>query len=201
MKTQVIMKRELFGNEISQQSKTEFFSATDMVKAGNKWRISNEMQPFDMTEWFRNKGTKEFMGELEKTYGKVKVSGRGRGSHTWVHPLLFLDMALAINPKLKIEVYEWLYDSLLKNRNESGDSYKRMTGALYCNETNKQSFYGKMTRLAKLIRNECGVNNWQEATESQLKLRDKIHHNIELIANVMRDNNQAVRLGIKEAVK
>ena len=29
---------------------------------------------------------------------------------------LFLDLALAINPKLKVEVYEWLFDKLLEYR-------------------------------------------------------------------------------------
>ena len=41
MVTEVIMKRELFGHEISQKSKSEFFSATDLSKAGNEWRRSN----------------------------------------------------------------------------------------------------------------------------------------------------------------
>lgn len=54
--------------------------------------------------------------------------------------LLFLDLALAINPKLKVEVYEWLFDKLLEYRNDSGDSFKEMTGALYNNCSNKSQF-------------------------------------------------------------
>lgn len=34
MKTEVTMVRTLFGMPIAQKSKTEFFSATDLVKAG-----------------------------------------------------------------------------------------------------------------------------------------------------------------------
>ena len=36
------MKRELFGQEISQKSKSEFFSATDLLRAGNKYRAMNK---------------------------------------------------------------------------------------------------------------------------------------------------------------
>ncbi len=201
MKTEVIMKRVLFGDEISQKSKTEFFSATDMVKAGNKWRISNGLNPFDMSEWFRLKSTKEFIAELEKHYGKIKVSGRGRGKHTWVHPLLFLDMALSINPRLKIEVYEWLYDSLLKFRNESGDSYRKMCGSLYAHESNRDYFRRRISLLASKIQEICKVHNWQEATEVQLKLRDNIQHNILIISNVLRDNDKAIEYGIREALR
>lgn len=201
MKTEVVMKRELFGSEISQKSKSEFFSATDLVKAGNKWRITNDMQPFSMNQWLNQKGTKEFISVLEESEGVVKITGRGRGKHTWVHPLLFLDMALAINPKLKVEVYKWLYDSLLKYRNESGTSYSKMCGAIYQNAKNKDLFTGDIKKLASRIRDVCGVSDWQKATEKQLKLRDKIHYNITLIANVMRDNERAIDFGITEALK
>ena len=61
MKTEVTMKRLLFGEEISQKSKSTFFSATDLVKAGNKWRISEGLSPFKYSEWLRNKKTQEFI--------------------------------------------------------------------------------------------------------------------------------------------
>ena len=98
MKTEVIMQRDLFGMPISQKSKTEFFSATDLVKAGNRWRMINGLTPFNEKAWMQNKGTQEFIAELESKFGKVKISARGRGQHTWIHPLLFIDMALAISP-------------------------------------------------------------------------------------------------------
>ena len=138
MKTNVIMKRELFGSVVSQNTKNNYFSATDLVKAGNKWRAINGLDLFNLKSWLYNKTTKEFIANLEYKYGKVKINSRGKGSHTWVHPLLFIDIALAISPKLKIEVYEWLFDELIKYRDESGDSYKQMCGYLYANSINKR---------------------------------------------------------------
>ena len=200
MKTEVIMKRSLFGVEISQKSQSEMFSATDLVKAGNKWRIMNGLQPFDMSAWFLNKSTKEFISELENKYGKVKIAGRGRGNNTWVHPLLFIDMALAINPKLKVEVYEWLFDNLIKYRNESGDSYKRMCGNLYCNHENKRNFPAFVTSVADKVKLACRVKDWNKATEEQLSKRDRIHHNIALLSDVLRNNDEAVRIGILKSI-
>ena len=51
MKTAVIMQRELFGMPVSQHSKTEYFSATDLVKAGNKYRAINGLSPFNEKAW------------------------------------------------------------------------------------------------------------------------------------------------------
>ena len=196
METEVIMKRELFGCEVAQKSKTEYLSATDLVKAGNQWRMMNKMLPFDLSNWYLQKGTKEFIAALEKQFGKVKISGKGRGHHTWVHPYLFIDIALAINPDLKIEVYKWMFDYLLKYRNDSGDSYKKMAGALYANQSNKQNFPVFIAKTAEKIKTACGVDDWNAATEEQLKLRDKIHDSIYLLTYVLKDNDKAVDLSI-----
>ena len=200
METQVIMRRELFGCEVSQQSKSQFFSATDLVAAGNRWRISNGQGLFNMSEWFRSKGTIEFITELESHFGKVKIASRGKGSQTWVHPLLFIDMALAISPKLKIEVYTWLYDYLLQFRNNSGDSYKRMCGAIYLKISNQSKFKEYIIKTALKIQNACQITDWQKATQSQLQLRDTIHNNIALLSDVLSDIDQAVRISIQKAM-
>lgn len=200
MYTEVIMKRELFGREISQKSKSEFFSATDLVKAGNRWRASQGMELFKLTTWLASKRVKEFVSELKKEYGEVIVRAKAKNQHTWVHPFLFIDLALSINPKLKVEVYKWMYDSLIKYRNNSGDSYKKMAGALYINSSNKAFFPKQIREYAHNIKKVCKVDDWQVATEEQLKLRDKIHENIALLCDVLKSNEDAVRIGIKKAL-
>jgi len=200
MITQVEMKRKLFDFEIKQQSKTEFFSATDLVRAGNKFRKSQDLSNFNFSAYLNNKDTKIFIKELDKKFNKSIIKGRGRSANTWVHPLLFVDIALSINPKLKIEVYEWLMDSLLKYRNASGDSYKKMTGALWENATNKTKFSKSILKTAEIIKKACNVKDWQKATENQLKLRNKIHENIALLCDVLKDNNQAILIGINKSI-
>lgn len=188
------MKRELFGAQISQRSKSEFFSATDLVKAGNQWRRKNDKPDFNFSMWMKNKQTQEFMSEIEKKHGKSIIKSRGKGSHTWFHPLLFIDLALAISPQLKIEVYEWLFDHLIRYRNNSGDSYKAMCGALYVRHGNKQTFPDLIKGLALRIQKYCGVRDWQTATEEQLAKRNKIHEDIALLADVMNNNDEAIRI-------
>jgi hypothetical protein len=122
-------------------------------------------------------------------------------SKSWVHPLLFIDIALAISPTLKIEVYEWLYDNLLKFRNDLGDSYKKMTGALFHLTSDKSNFHRYIPKVALQIQSACNVIDWQSATEEQLKLRDRMHENIALLCSVLRNREESVRLGILDAIK
>ena len=196
MKTSVVMKRELLGSEVSQHSKTEMLSATDLAKIGNKWRIMNDLDPFSMKSWLSNKGTKDFIAELEEKYGagNVKKMARGKGHHTWFHPILFIDMALAISPKLKVETYEWMFDQLIKNRNESGDSYNLLCGALYKRHTNKTTFHKYIQEVARNIRLACQVSDWQKASAKQLEARDRIHKEAALLCEVLQDNDLALRI-------
>lgn len=202
MKTEVIMKREIFGREISQSSKSGFFSATDLKMAGDKWRVTNDLGFFDMNQYLETKSTREFIEELENKYKeKVLIKGKGRGAVTWVHPLLFIDIALAISPKLKIEVYEWIFDNLIKYRNDSGDSYKAAAGALYVRYSNNKTFPEFISKVANYIKDQLGVKDWQSANERQLKQRDEAHRAIKLYSNVLTDVNQIVRLAVDEAKK
>ena len=194
MKTEVIMKRSLFGCEVSQKSKSEMFSATDLAKAGNKWRRANELSDFNMSQWLKSKSTTEFIEELEGKFGKVLIKGRGRSAHTWIHPLLFIDMALAISPKLKVETYQWMFDHLIKNRNESGDSYNLLCGALYKNHTDKKTFHKYIASVAKNIQLACQASDWNSASEKQLSARDQIQREAALLCEVLQDNEVAMRI-------
>ena len=176
-------------------------SATDLVEAGNKWRFANGESEFLLRHWLSNKSTQEFMSEIEKSEGVVPIkTKRGKYGGTWMHPLLFIDLALAISPKLKLEAYKWLHDELLKHRNNSGESYKRMTGALYDRFGDKFRFNRYIPTVAMRIQDACGVSDWQHATSEQLEMRDKIHNNIALLTSVLRDCDKAVEYGIKEVL-
>jgi hypothetical protein len=195
------MKRELFGKEISQRSDNGFFSATDLMKIGNLWRLQKDLPMLNLNEWFRTKGTMEFISSLQKEYGEIKIKSKGKNKHTWIHPFLFIDLALVINPELKIRVYEWIYDSLIKYRNDSGDSYKKMTGALWLTQDNKSNFTKDIVEIANRIRLFCEVVDWQEASEKQLKLRDKIHEYIALLSDIIRDRENLLDVAFSRAKK
>ena len=200
MKTRVLMKRELFGLEIKQQSDTGMLCLTDLNNAGRHYRAINNLKPFNLPAYLNSVAFLEFKEELERRYGVVYVAARGRYGLSWAHPLIFIDIALAIDPKLKIEVYKWMFDNLIKFRNDSGDSYKEMVAAIYMNHSNKADFPKYIVRVANYIRKMSGVEDWQQATEEQLKLRDDMHNNIRKFCKVLRNPDQAVLHGVNEAL-
>ncbi|MCP4054569.1 MAG: KilA-N domain-containing protein [Mesoflavibacter sp.] len=200
MKTEVVMSRPFMGGEVQQKSKSGFFNATAFVKLMNIKRHELGKSNFQLSQFLKSSSTLDFIEELQKENERVVIKSRGRNSATWVHPLLFIDIALNVSPKLKVEVYKWLYDELLKYRNNSGDSYKKMAGSLYDRYPNKQNFYKYITKVANYIQDKCGVDSWNNASQNQLYLRDKMHENISLLCSVMKDTNECVRIGVFKAL-
>ena len=50
-----------------------------------------------------------------------------------------------------------------------------MCGAIFDRTSSKSTFPRDIAKLAEHIKNQCEVKDWQTATESQLRLRDKMH--------------------------
>ena len=76
----------------------------NLVRGGNKKRAAEGLPLIDMSNWFNQKANRNFLSPLEDKFGVVKVTGIGRGHHTWVHLYLFTDFARAFGPKIKSRV-------------------------------------------------------------------------------------------------
>jgi hypothetical protein len=201
MNTEQTLTRYLFDSPIRQKHKTQALCATDLVKAGNKFRIAQGLEPFDLSYYFGLQGTKEFVAEIEAKHGWAKYASRGRNASTWTHPILFLDIALALHPRLKVETYDWIMDQLCEFRDNSGDSYKKMCGVLWVRATNKQKFPEYIKEVAEKIRKACHVEDWNQADQRQLKLRDEIHNNIFWLADELQNSDKAIEIALSIAKK
>lgn len=188
MKTEVSMIRFLDGTEIRQKSKSGYFCLTDMMKVINKKRILDGLSATSLGNYFNAAPTKEFLKELarEKGIDEKKLCAGNRKAGTWAHPYVLIDLSLWGCPSLKVRVYDWIYDSLLQRRNNSGDAFKEMNMVL------DRIFkiggkYWNYTKVAVKIAEELDLkdikNRWQYATEHQLKLRDILQR--EIIASAL----------------
>lgn len=197
------MKRPIMGMTVNQRTSDEYFQLSSIEGVSTVLRHGKGLPPFHAQLFLNQKGCKAFVASLEAKLGKPAIvsTGRGRGHHTWVHPYVMLKIALAMSPELEVEVYGWIYDELIKYRGESCESYKKMCGALALKFQKHKHFLAFITDAANQVRNACSVgDDWNEATEAQLKLRDKIHDTISILSDVIDEPRDAVRLGIIRAL-
>lgn len=193
MKTNQVMTRQMGNFEILQRTKDGMFNATLLLKQWNDQSVSNRK----LDNYFNSEKTKEFIQTIQErenldtpkmVYVKSKAS-RGDSVGTWMHPLLFIDFAMWINPKFKYDVLKFVSGQMIKYRNEAGDAYRELSAAVQKIAGNNMKATMKTTARAinhvvfgsheHMIRNKQGDEAKQyELLALERKLADLINDDL-----------------------
>lgn len=165
MITNQIMKRQLDIFVVQQRTKDGFFNGTELLRAWNKAMGCNK----EIKEYLSNKTTQEFIKALceEENLNRENspyLATRGKCGGTWMHPLLFIDFAMWLNPVFKVKVLKFVSDQMLAYRNEAGEAYKALSsavGKIIAPNNMKQ----QMPQIAKAI-------NWVVFNNHQKEIRN-----------------------------
>lgn len=180
MKTNVVMPRNIGGLEFYQRTKDSFFEANSLL---SKWNSKPSNPKREMKRFLSSPKTIEFINEIESNShiaemrfagNKAFVTTKGRNTSkgktkdkVWMHPYLFIDFALWLNPRFKLEVIKFVYDQLIENRHAAGDNYKMLSTS-----GSKLKGYDYVTvakALQWIVFNKTGKELRQKATQEQLK--------------------------------
>lgn len=133
MTTNQNMIRKMGNFDVTQRTKDGFFNATALAK---QWNKTNNQRK-EVTDFLRLNSTKEYIQAIENDIDILNTGfpvfkiGRGKYSGgTWMHPYLFIDFAMWLNPTFKLQVIKFVYDEMIKYRNLAGDSYKELGSAV-----------------------------------------------------------------------
>ena len=69
-------------------------------------------------------------GIIDKTNAKTDSKARRIPGEVWFHPYLFMDFAMWLNPRFKLQVIKFVYDQLIEFRHNAGDYYRGLTSAV-----------------------------------------------------------------------
>ena len=67
-----------------------------------------------------------------------------------MHPILFVKFAMWLNPQFEVKVIKFVYDEMIKYRNEAGDAYKELSAAIYT-IVDKSQMPSRMAEVSKGI--------------------------------------------------
>lgn len=174
MKTNQILTRKMGDFKVNQRTSDGMFNATELLKQWNE--KSGQQKKLD--HFFENNATEEFINAIvsEENYNtrnSVYLKTRGKNGGTWMHPVLFIDFAMWINPKFKVKVLKFVYDELIKNRHNAGDNYRVLSQSV-SKIVDKAFLPVAIQNVAKAInyvvfnKHEAGIRN-TEANEQALK--------------------------------
>lgn len=175
MKTSVVMNREMGGISIHQRTKDGMFNATSFIKQWNKVNDNFGRKGKRIDDFLRLDSTTSFIDALRDDFDNAEdsrylqpyLSTRGKNGGTWMHPYLFIDFAMWVNPKFKVQVIKFVYDELIKYRHNAGDNYKLLSESGV--KLKGYNFSEVATALNWIVFNKKGKELRQNATQEQLK--------------------------------
>ena len=163
------MLRKMGNFDVSQRTKDGMFNATSLLKQWNKSKGLKRGK--EVNDFLKIDKTKEFIFALEEDYNdntkKIVLTKRGLDGGTWLDPLLFIDFAMWLNPTFKVQVLKFVYDELIKQRNDAGDNYISLSAS----GVKLQGYYFREVAIAMnwIVFNKKGKNLRQTATQEELK--------------------------------
>lgn len=136
-----------------------------------------------MLDFLNSKATTEFIEVLNDEIAQSEISDMAiqavitkKGKNTskgktkdevWMHPYLFIDFAMWINPKFKLQVIKFVYDQLISQRHLAGDNYKILSSA---GAKLKGYQYPEVAKaLQWIVFGKTGKELRQSATQEQLQ--------------------------------
>lgn len=203
MKTNQVMIREV---GYLQRTSDGYFNGTALLET---WNRDNGYRK-QLGNYQSQKETKEFIEQLKKEgIEKPMITGRGKGENqgTWMHPKLFIDLAMWISVEFKSKVIDMVLDGLIISRTDAGDYYNEMTAVimekyiefkgckppatLYINEAN---MIREMAGVGDKDRNEMTENELAKITTLQ-----KVNANL-ISKNVGKESRKKHLLIIAESI-
>lgn len=172
MITNNVLTRKMGEFDVHQRTMDGFFDASALLKQWNvvlpkgaKTKLIYDFLRLDKTEEFIQEIAKHEIAKRKdshagksldgdykvviNTKGKVTKCGR-TPDRVWMHPYLFIDFAMWLNPAFKYEVIKFVHDNLINFRNRAGDAYKELSAAVY-NIIPKEIFRDKIQALAQSL--------------------------------------------------
>ena len=199
MKTKQLMKREFGDTVIEQRTDNSYLNATDLLRVYNLTAASHKR----FLEFWSNKNTQEFLEALSREVNHngnnshhlktdLYITQRGKGGSTWMHPYLFVKFAMWLSADFEVKVIKWVYDNLIKTRNEAGDHYLEMTTAI---KQPDPLIFVKEANFLKELAFGYREKSRNEATEEELKLLNALQKaNIQLIKDGIGKDERQKRL-------
>lgn len=185
MKTSVGMVRKMGNFDIIQRTKDGYFDANFLLNQWNSIKTNPERK---MIRFLESPKTKEFIEEISLDSPSAEMhdglvipfyikKGRNTSSgktkdEIWMHPYLFIDFAMWINPKFKLSVIKFVYDQLIQERKLAGDNYLMLSSSGV--KLKGYNFSEVAKAIQWIVYGKTGKGLRQTATEEQLKELNEI---------------------------
>ena len=176
------MQVDFFGNSVRAETEGRLVSITDIVKAGNMWRVSKGLPLKTLQAVVESTGFNEFIKVVKNDMPKSEVLftvGQGNKKRTMAHVTIAIYVAEQMSPEFHYNVIKtFIEGKLLEFRELGGTEFKNLNAAidLYLPDRIGKNNQGIYNQIAMRVREKLmGVGAekgcWDSATVAQIHSR------------------------------
>jgi hypothetical protein len=177
-----VMSVDFFGNTVRAETEGTMVSLTDLTRAGNMWRIQNNLPPKTVQSVIQTQGFIEFVEVVKKDNPNqevLKVQGAGGTKRTMAHIIIAIYFAEQFSPVFHYNVIKTFVEGkLLEFREQGGTEFKTLNAAidLYLpdrqDKDNKGIYIQTAIKLReKLLGKGAEAGGWDSASVAQIHNR------------------------------
>ena len=148
--------------DVIQRTEDGYFESNSLL---SQWNNVKDNPRRDMSKYLSSPKTIEFINTIKsksqnsevgdyqvviRKHGKSMKEGGRSKDEIYMHPYLFLDFAMWINPSFKYDVLKFVSDQMIEYRNMAGDSYQKLAKAVLSICGNRNS-YNTMKKVAEAL--------------------------------------------------
>ena len=129
---------------VTQRTSDGYFDGSELLR---QWNSVDGNPRRQMSKFLEMDSTRDFLKALAIDESQsanlligenqllIKVKGRNTKNgkmpdKVWMNPLLFIKFAMWINPVFEVKVLRFVYDEMIRCRNDAGDAYKELSSAV-----------------------------------------------------------------------
>lgn len=144
MKTTQMMVRCIDNFSVTQRTSDGYFDGGELLR---QWNSVDGNPRRQMSKFLEMDSTRDFLKALAIDESQsanlligenqllIKVKGRNTKDgkipdKVWMNPLLFIKFAMWINPVFEVKVLRFVYDEMIRCRNDAGDAYRELGSAV-----------------------------------------------------------------------
>jgi len=181
-----VMKVDFLGNSVRAIAGSGLVCLSDLVTAGNSWRLLNGLSIKPLSAITRTQEFKDYLNACSEVWGVPSESlvtheGRGRTSRTMGHLGVAVFIAEQMSPAFHAAVIrEFVENKLLEYRQEGGEGFKKLCAGidLYLPDRQGKDNRGCYVTISTLLRSKvlgphAKTEDWNEANAAQTYSRSE----------------------------
>jgi len=177
--SQYVMQADFFGNSVRCYTGGKMVSLTDLAKAGNKWRVANDLSIKPLAQILDSASFEEFKKVAEKDMPGEEIirhEGRGNTKRTMGHVILAVYIAEQFSPEFHYKVIKTFVEGkLLEFREMGGTEFKSLNAAIdrYLPEGGSVGKYINAAKIirAKVLGKDAEAGDWDSASVQETHSR------------------------------